>query len=124
MYLKKYIFLLIILLLIIGFLPNNKLLAKADDLSNSINEQLGELDFSKIEDYLSSNDEIFTNGFDDFINKMINGQKTYDVNTILDAISTSFLSELKVILPDFLTIIIISLVATQIYMTVANALVQ
>jgi stage III sporulation protein AE len=116
MYLKKYIFLLIILLLIIGFLPNNKLLAKADDLSNNINEQLGELDFSKIEDYLSSNEEIFTNGFDDFINKMINGQKTYDVNTILDAISTSFLSELKVILPDFLTIIIISLV----YMVIAN----
>ena len=66
----------------------------------------------RVEQY-STEASVYQEG-DDRINIEIPGVS--DANTILDAISTSFLSELKVILPDFLTIIIISLV----YMVIAN----
>ena len=108
----KYKKLLIILSLIISFFVSffQVKIAKADELSDNIQGQLDELDFSGLEDYLANiNDNSTDESFIEFINKIIKGEYSVNFSSTFDFIVNAFFSEIKFLGPIFLGVIFLAM---------------
>ena len=95
-------FVLIIILLCFTFTCK----ASADDLSDTINKQMENLDLSGLEDYYSNilceNDSI-----KDIILSMLKGEFSFDYNNISQFVINSFFSKIKTLIAPILTVIAI-----------------
>lgn len=76
----------------------------ADELSDSIKEQIDHIDLSELEEYYS-NLNYSSNGFNDLVQSVLKGEYDLNYNSILEYILDIFLSNVSDLLPIFLSII-------------------
>lgn len=100
----------LILILFSIFAFNDVKIVYADNLSDTINEQMENIDLSKLEEYFNSLEHLPEN-FDFFscINLMLKGEYDFDFNSITEYIFKLFFFNVKKSLPTFLIIIAIAL---------------
>lgn len=94
-------------LVILSFFSNINV--KADDLSDTIKEQLGNLDYTNLENFFNSLNVQGGTSFNSFINLLLEGKYNLDFNSIIGYVLNIFLSDVKNVLPTFLSIIAISI---------------
>ena len=83
--------------------------ANAEGLSDSIDQQLGNLDYSKLEDFFNSLNVQGGTSFNTFINLLLDGKYNLDFNSIIGYMLNIFFSDVKTVLPTFLSVIAISI---------------
>ena len=106
---RKLIFVLICTLIIASlfvFLPNT---AKADELSDSIKEQIENLDLTELENFVSNIDTINGQGFFDYLGELIKGEYNFSFSSITEYILRIFFSNVKNVIPIFISVIAIAL---------------
>ncbi len=111
---KKRTFIIIAILTVslIAILSLNINNVKASELSDSIDDQLENIDLSELEDFLNSIKDKPENF--DFVNKiyqMLNGEYDFDYNDILSYISGIFFSNLSEVAPILLSIVAIAILS-------------
>lgn len=107
---KKKILLVILIALTLSLvIPTNFVNAKADEFSDTVNEQLNNLDFSSIEKFLKNNETLLNSSFKDYVIKLVNGKFELSFDTVFSYISNLFFSRISNILPSLISILIISL---------------
>jgi stage III sporulation protein AE len=88
---------------------NDVKVVKADDLSDSILEQLDNIDLSELEEYYNGLTDKPNESITNFVSKMLSGVFDSDYNSIFEYIKEILLNNIIKILPVFLSIIAISI---------------
>ena len=103
------IILFLFAILAIQILPNNGVVW-ADELSDSIRDQLQSIDFSELNDFLEGIPEV-SNQYDFFsmVSSSLNGEYVSDYNSILDYFINLFFSGICKVVPIFISILAISI---------------
>ena len=100
---KKVLILVVVCAVLIGFFGlYSGNLDISSDLSDTVNEQLGVLDFSRLEDILKNTIDKTNFGANSFLEKvkqLINGEYTADFSSIFSLILSTLLSGVKSFLP-------------------------
>lgn len=98
------------------FLP---ITASADSLNDNIDEQLGNLDLSEIEEYLDSltQDEqgVFSNGFLQVVKEILNGDAQYSISDVFSVFFGGIISDFNNLVPHFVIILAISVLCGLIH---------
>lgn len=112
---KKWIFFLLIVFAVFIVFPAAGT-ASADSLEENIDEQLGNLDLSGIEEYLNSLTEeeqgVFGNGFLAVVKDILNGEIQYSVGDVFQIFFSSVLKELQLLIPHFIVILAITVLCS------------
>ena len=111
---KTIILILMIIPVIICF--NNVYEARADEFTDSVNEQMDELDLSALEDYYSDimgNDDSIT----EKIKKMLGGKFDYSYQTVADFFIDAFFLKVKNLIAP-----ILSVIAIAVFLAVINGI--
>ena len=104
----KIIAIILVLLSIFSF--NQVNIVHADSLSDTIDEQIENIDLSKLEEYFNSLENLPENvDFFSCINQMLKGEYDLNFNSLIEYIFNAFFTNIKSSLPTFLTIISIAL---------------
>ncbi len=111
---KKHKRLLIIFLFLLSCflisMPNRSV--KADELSDNVEEQLENIDFSDLEEYLNNLEyKGGQDGFFDLVYKIVKGEYSADYSSVFDYVFKSVLSKIKSILPFFIAVIAIAILS-------------
>lgn len=107
---KKFLICVLALLAVTAlFLPER---AYADELGDSIDEQLGELDLSELEEYLERLKEesgnFFQYGFLEEVKDILNGKFNVDYGNLLSWVLGALLSGVYDLMPTFLSVVAIA----------------
>ena len=107
---KKFLICMLALLAVtVLFLPER---AYADELGDSIDEQLGELDLSELEEYLERLKEesgnFFQYGFLEEVKDILNGKFNVDYGNLLSGVLGALLSGVYDLMPTFLSVVAIA----------------
>jgi len=106
---KKRIFLIVCVVLIsICFIFVNITTAKADDLSDSIQNQIDNIDFSEFKEYLDGIDTFSDKDFFSYLSDMIKGEYKVNFSSIGDYLLKNLLSKVYELLPVFISVIAIA----------------
>ena len=107
---KKRFFIILIIFIAVFFV--SPATASADSLNDNIDEQLGNLDLSDIEDYLNSLTEdermAFDVGFLQTVKEILNGETKFSVSEIFSVFFSDLLSDFSKLVPHFAVILAIS----------------
>ncbi len=106
---KSIIFSLIIFVLFSAVLVINAKTVRADDLADSINEQLGEIDLDGLEDYMNNLNSEKGENIVDKIRQMLSGEYSFDYSSFTNYIINSVLSTFFEMLPMTFAIVVIAL---------------
>ncbi|PWM70858.1 MAG: hypothetical protein DBX59_09840 [Bacillota bacterium] len=122
---KKLLFILVVFIIALVFLPVMGT-ASAESLEDNIDEQLGNLDLSGIEDYVNSLTEeeqgVFSNGFLAVVKDILNGNAQYSVGDVFQVFFRSVIEEFKLLVPHFAIILAIAVLCTIVSSARANFL--
>ncbi len=84
---------------------------RADSLSDSINEQLGKIDLTELENFFNSYlIDSNNDGFFDNLNKLLKGEYEYNLTSIISHISKIVFNNLFELLPAILSVLSIALI--------------
>ena len=104
----KIIAIILIFLSIFSF--NNVKIVHADNLSDTINEQINNIDLSALEEYFNNLEHMPDNvDFFSCINQMLKGEYDLNFNSIIEYIFNTFFTNIKSSLPTFLIIVSIAI---------------
>lgn len=121
---KKKFFL--VLLIVFAILFVSPITASADSLNDNIDEQLGNLDLSEIEEYLDSltQDEqgVFSNGFLQVVKEILNGDAQYSISDVFSVFFGGIISDFNNLVPHFVIILAISVLCGLITSSKSNYL--
>ena len=121
---KKKFFL--VLLIVFAILFVSPITASADSLNDNIDEQLGNLDLSEIEEYLDSltQDEqgVFSNGFLQVVKEILNGEAQYYISDVFSVFFGGIISDFNNLVPHFVIILAISVLCGLITSSKSNYL--
>ena len=121
---KKKFFL--VLLIVFAILFVSPITASADSLNDNIDEQLGNLDLSEIEEYLDSltQDEqgVFSNGFLQVVKEILNGEAQYSISDVFSVFFGGIISDFNNLVPHFVIILAISVLCGLITSSKSNYL--
>ena len=121
---KKKIFILMIILFLVFFI--SPVTASADSLNDNINEQLGNLDLSEIEEYLNSLTEdergVFEESFLKVVEEILNGEAEYSISDVFSVFFSGVLSDFARLIPHFAVILAISVLCGLITASKSNYL--
>ena len=87
---------------------------KADELTDSIGEQLGEIDLSGLEDYMNSLDGEFNEGVIEKITKMLSGEYSFDYSSFTNYFIKCVFNSIVEMLPMTFAIVVIALFLSMI----------
>ncbi len=108
---KVSIICLVILLLFSIILIDGGQIVYADELSDNINEQMENIDFSELEDFFTGSVTLPNEfGFIEQVNKILNGQYDFNFNNVFEYIFTILGSELKKFIPAFIGLLIVAII--------------
>lgn len=106
---KKYFIILILCILTISAFSCNFSICYADKLSDSINEQLENIDFTQFEEYFNSlNNLPFNKDFFTYVREMLNGEFDFKFENLIEYVLNGLFLKAKEFLPVFLNIIAIA----------------
>lgn len=109
---RKSLFILLAVLAFAVFLFPGTVSASAESLEENIDEQLGNLDLSEIEDYIDSLGEgeqgLFSSGFLAVVKDILNGETQYDIKDVFGVFFSSIAEEFRLLIPHFLIILAVS----------------
>lgn len=107
----KKVFIILIVILAAAMLAS-PVAGYADELSDSIDEQLGELDWEELEAYLkeleSESGDFFQHSFAEEVRKILSGDFNVDYGNLLSALFGTLLSSVYELMPTFLSVIAIA----------------
>ena len=84
-----------------------------DELENEIENQLGELDLSDFEKFVKElNEDVFSVGFTETIQKLINGEEVFSLTTVFALIGEKTIKELVFGLPICVSIILLCVLSS------------
>lgn len=107
---RKIVLLVFVLSVFFFIFPSCSLTTvKADELQDSVNEQLDNIDLSQLEDYFNKLENNSNESIIDYINSIVKGEYAFDYNSIFQSILNIFLNKVFQVLPIFLTIIAIAI---------------
>ena len=122
---KSYILLIFIVAAVFFAFPAAGT-AKAESLEENIDEQLGNLDLSGIEDYINSltDDErgVFSEGFLAVVQDILGGEIKYSAGEIFGVFFRSVIEEFKLLVPHFAVILAITVLCSIVGSARANFL--
>ncbi len=122
---KSYILLIFIVAAVFFAFPAAGT-AKAESLEENIDEQLGNLDLSGIEDYINSltDDErgVFSEGFLAVVQDILGGEIKYSAGEIFGVFFRSVIEEFKLLVPHFAVILAIAVLCSIVGSARANFL--
>lgn len=107
---KKIKYIIIFIICIFIFSSANIVEAKADNLSDSLDTQLEHIDLSLLQEYLDGLQNTPINSFSLVVKNILSGDFNSSFSNFGSYVSSIFLSNLKSILPIFITIIAISVI--------------
>ena len=106
---KRIIVLVFLLFLVISCIPSISFSkAKAENLSDNIEEQLGNLDLSKMEDFTNDLNSDNSISFTNIVYQIINGEYNSDYSNVKEYLIGLFLNNVNDYLPILFTIVAIS----------------
>lgn len=103
---KKFALPIIVFAVCVCFFNATTEYVKADDLSETIEEQLGMIDFSDLDEYF--NDLTERNDFFTTVYNLLNGNYELNFNSIFDYVISIFFSNLSEVAPTFISIFAIA----------------
>lgn len=107
---KLLIFAIIFIVLFVCVLNLNMPIAKADELSENIEEQLQNIDLKELENFFDNiKDKPFGLDFMQCVYEILNGEYNLDYNTLIQYVSKTLINNIFEILPIFISIISISI---------------
>ncbi len=120
---KKIICFIIILFVFVVFLPGISL-CYADELSDVINSQLDNIDFTEIEDFINSLEDksFFSGGFLDYVKSVLNGNANFNIVSIFNVFLQYIMSDIIEILPTLFAVLGVSLFCSVAYMNKSSFL--
>jgi len=120
---KKIICFIIILFVFVVFLPGTSL-CYADELSDVINSQLDNIDFTEIEDFINSLEDksFFSGGFLDYVKSVLNGNANFNIVSIFNVFLQYIMSDIIEILPTLFAVLGVSLFCSVAYMNKSSFL--
>lgn len=114
---KKLIIIIVFLIFLIPF-TLKPTIANAETLNENIDNQLNNIDFSALEEYLKSLNEdeklIFTDNFVYEIKNILNGKSSISINGLLSLFTNSITNSFRSLLPHFIVILAISILCAVI----------
>ncbi len=106
---KKIIFIVFTLLILVAQFNFTSIeTASADELSNNINEQLEQIDFNDLENFLLNVDVGQNYGFFESLTNILKGEYNFDFSIIVNSVFSGFLKPIKNLFPKILGVIVIS----------------
>ena len=90
-------------------ISNTPKTAYADELSDNINEQLENLDLTKLEEFFNNIEGINSATFNDYLSSLLNGEYKVDSNSIVEYVVNILVTNVKVFIPNLILIVIVSI---------------
>lgn len=112
---RKLTILFLVLIVLVSFYITTTKEAHADELSDSISEQLENIDLSELEDYYNSLQTSDNGGVISFVEKLLKGEYDYDYNSLYDYIFSTALNEFKAYIPLIIALISLIILSGIIY---------
>ena len=110
MRINKKVFLKTIIILVLFLVLNDKtILVSADAVSDSVNEQLNNLDLSALENFFNSINTFNEIGFASYLNSILNGDFVLDYGAFFSLIIKIIFDNVTTFMPTFISIIAISI---------------
>ena len=102
------VFTFLFLIVLVG-IANTTDRARADELSDNINEQLENIDLSELEEYINNlENKPDDYSFIDYVNKLLSGEYEYDFTSFIKYTLNSFLGNIYEKLPTFISVFAIA----------------
>ncbi len=101
---KKIVFFILFIFFVFNFSSVNILTSNADELENTVNEQLGRIDFTDIEEHFD-NLNIEDYNFYSLVQNLIKGENNLNFSSVFEYVFDCFTVNIQNSLPSFLTII-------------------
>ncbi len=112
---RKLTILFLVFIVLVSFYVTTTKEAHADELSDSISEQLENIDLSELEDYYNSLQTSDKGGVISFVEKLLKGEYDYDYNSLYDYIFSTALNEFKAYIPLIIALISLIILSGIIY---------
>ena len=106
---NRYVIFILLLIVLVVIFPTNKEKAYADELSDTIKEQIENIDLNGLEDYFNSVVNHEDKDFYSYLNDLLNGKYSFSFNSFFEYFFNLFFSNVYDFIPILLSIIAIAI---------------